>query len=238
MELGVELAEQLRNDRRSPEYLAAYEDPDPLVSVCIGTYNRGRLLTERAIPSVLAQTHRNVEVIVVGDCCTDDTAERISHIRDDRLRFVNLPERGRYPEEPYLRWMVAGTVPFNHALSLTRGQFVTHLDDDDEYLPDRVARLLTYIRETRADLVFHPFYAETPQGNWTINPAAEFFRAQVTTSSTFYHRWFARIRWDLHAYLLQEEGDWNRHRKIVYLGARIERYSEPLLRHYKERANQ
>ena len=70
---------------------------------------------------------------MVGDCCTDDTAERISHIRDDRLRFVNLSERGRYPEEPYLRWMVAGTVPFNHALSLTRGQFVTHLDDDDEY---------------------------------------------------------------------------------------------------------
>ena len=50
---------------------------DPLVSVYVPTYNRADLLMERAVGSILAQTYRNFELIVVGDHCTDDTAERL-----------------------------------------------------------------------------------------------------------------------------------------------------------------
>src|SRR5690242_4802472 len=50
-------------------------DKDPLVSVTIPTYNLGQILVERTIPSVLAQTYKNWELIVYGDVCTDDTVE-------------------------------------------------------------------------------------------------------------------------------------------------------------------
>ena len=111
---------------------------EPLVSVAVATYNRARLLTERCIPSVLGQTYTNLEMIVVGDGCTDDTEERVAEFKDPRLKFVNLPERDVYPTDPTRRWLVAGTRPTDEAFSMVTGDFVSQLDDDDEYLPERL----------------------------------------------------------------------------------------------------
>ena len=66
----------------------------PLISVHIATFNRGQLLTERTIPSILGQTYRNFEIVVVGDGCSDDTGERLGGLRDSRIRWENLPQRG------------------------------------------------------------------------------------------------------------------------------------------------
>jgi glycosyltransferase involved in cell wall biosynthesis len=221
--------------RASPEYLSAYEKPEPLVSYCMATYNRGRLLAERSLRSILSQTYSRFEVIVVGDCCTDDTETRVRDLGDSRIRFINLPERGRYPDNPEWRWMVAGTVPMNLALSLARGDFITHLDDDDEHSKDRVAKLVSFIRESKAEFVWHPFWRETPDGKWDLKSCPQFRRYDVTTSSIFYHRWLAQIPWDINAYRYREPGDWNRLRKFKYLGVRAVRHPEPLLRHFMER---
>ena len=221
--------------RASREYLSSYQKPEPLISYCIATYNRGRLLAERALRSILSQSYKSIEVIVVGDCCTDDTEARIRQLGDSRVRFVNLPERGRYPDNPEWRWMVAGTVPMNLALSIARGDFITHLDDDDEHPEDRVAKLVSFIRETKAEFVWHPFWRETLEGKWELRQCSQFRRYEVTTSSIFYHRWFAQIPWDINAYKYREPGDWNRLRKFKYLGIRAIRYPEPFLRHFMER---
>ena len=103
--------------------------------MCVGTYNRGELITERCLPSILAQTYHNLEIIVIGDACTDDTFDRIKKFSDKRLKYFNLKQRGNYPRIRKFRWMVAGSIPFNHALRMTTGDFITHLDDDDEYSP-------------------------------------------------------------------------------------------------------
>ncbi len=235
LDVSDELLEAFITDRKSMDYQHVYEKESPLVSVCIGTYNRGRLLAERSVRSVLAQDYRNLELIVVGDCCTDDTGKLMVEIRDSRLRFVNLPERGCYPEDPRFRWMVAGTSTFNHALSLAQGDFITHLDDDDEYAPDRIGKLVRFIKQTRADLVWHPFWAEYSDGTWQRTGTGGFRKGQVTTSSVLYHRWFKRVPWDMNAYKYLEPGDWNRFRKIKYLGAKTAFMDEPLLRHFRER---
>lgn len=229
------LVEEYQQARRSKEYQSVYTKAKPLVSVCVATYNRGALLVERCIASVLAQTYTNLEIIVVGDCCTDDTAERFDRIRDPRLRFLNLPERGKYPEHPEWRWMVAGTVPLNHALNLARGDFITHLDDDDRFAPDRIRRLVTFCQEQQADLVFHPFWVEYDSDKWRLNPAERLSSGHVTTSSILYHRWLARIPWDINAYKTREPGDINRIRKLKHLGIVAPRYPQPLLWHYRER---
>ena len=235
LDVPKELFDRFYSDRNTDEYLTVYDNDEPLVTVCIGTYNRSRLLIERSIPSVLNQTYRNIELLVIGDCCTDDTAQLVNAIRDPRLHFINLPERGRYPENPAHRWCVAGTVPFNHALALARGDFITHLDDDDEFALDRIEKLVKLIQQEKADLLWHPFWHERPSGRWALNKALDFAFHQVTTSSIFYHRWFAAIPWDIEAYRYREPGDWNRLRKFKYLGARVARYPEPLLKHYCER---
>jgi hypothetical protein len=120
---------------------------------------------------------------------------------------------------------------------MARGDFITHLDDDDEYLPGRIAKLVRFAQATRAEFVWHPFYSEQEPGIWRVNHAEEFMFASVTTSAAFYHRWLVRIPWDINAWRYNEPGDWNRFRKLKYLGVRASRFDEPLLRHYREGAN-
>jgi hypothetical protein len=209
--------------------------PEPLVSVCVATWNRARLLTERCLPSLLGQTYPHLEVVVVGDGCTDDTAERIAALNDRRVRFINLPQRARYPDDPMRRWMVAGTIPMNHALGACAGDFITHLDDDDEHDPTRLEKLVEFACEEEADFVWHPFWWEQGPSCWRYQPCPALRLGQVTTSSIFYRRWLTRIGWDIDAHLLAEPGDWNRLRKFVYLGVKTARFPEALLRHYRER---
>jgi len=234
-DLGLSAGREFRRARAMQDYQASYERPNPLVSICIATYNRAQLLRERSLRSAMEQTYQNIEIIVVGDACTDETAEAMAQVTDPRVRFVNLDQRGVYPSEPELRWMVAGTAPVNHALSIARGAFITHLDDDDEHAPDWVEQLLARVRETRADILYHPFRCETPDGDWYVNEAASFDLGRVTTSSIFYHRWFRHLGWDPLAYRYREPGDWNRLRKIAFLGARRVRHPAVLLSHYRER---
>jgi hypothetical protein len=229
----------------SPELFTAFQHwkattslpAAPLVSVCVITFNRAHLLTSRCLPSILAQTYKRLEVIVIGDGCTDDTAVAVAALQDPRVRFENLPTRGVYPTDPDRRWMVAGCVPMNRALSLCQGDFITHLDDDDEFVPDRIERLTSFAQAQQCDFVWHPFWYESSQGEWAINLGPELKFGSVTTSAIFYRAWLKNVPSDMNAHLLAEPGDWNRIRRMKYLGAVCARYPEPLTRHYRERQN-
>jgi glycosyltransferase involved in cell wall biosynthesis len=235
IDLDKDIVDQYMEVKKSETYLRVFDRPDPLVTISISTYNRGKLLTSRGLPSLLGQTYKNIEVIIVGDCCTDDTAERIKALGDDRVTFVNLESRGDYPESGQIHWMVAGTKPFNFALTLAKGDFITHLDDDDRHPLDRIEKLVRFAQENKADFVWHPFYREKGNGKWRLTKAKEYRSGSVTTSSVFYHNWFKCIPADFDAWRFREAGDWNRFRKFKYLGVNACFYPEPMLFHYKER---
>lgn len=222
--------------RATSDYQAAFTCASPLVSVCIATVNRAELLVERAVRSVCDQTYRHLQIIVVGDHTLDDTESRLAALGDDRIQFVNLAERGPYPPPGNDRWYVAGTMAMNKALSLCEGLFVTHLDDDDAMEADRVEVLLATAREHRADFLWHAVWSEALDGTWLQVGNGRLEGGQVTTGSIFYHRYLASIGWDVHAYRLDEPGDWNRIRKIKLLRPRMHFVDRPLLRHYAERA--
>ena len=133
-----------------------YKNPNekPLVSVCVPTYNRGPLLVERAVTSVLEQTYTNFELIVVGDHCTDNTAELLSQIKDPRLKFYNLPSRERnYKQTVENHWFVGGAIPANKAMELARGQWIARVDDDDTWTPDHLEKLLHFAQQGQYEFV-------------------------------------------------------------------------------------
>ncbi len=102
--------------------------PLPLFTVVLPTHNRAPLLC-RAITSVLRQTYHDYELIIVDDASTDATAEAVSAFNDPRLRYIRLESNG------------GASAARNVGIRAARGQCVTFLDDDDEFLPDFLAEM-------------------------------------------------------------------------------------------------
>lgn len=103
----------------------------PSVSVIIPTYNRGNFIGE-SISSVLSQTYTDFELIIVDDGSTDNTEYIISTFSDPRLQYIKQPNRGRSKAR-------------NHALSLACGKYITFLDSDDLYLPNKIELQVDYL---------------------------------------------------------------------------------------------
>jgi len=225
--------------RRTPAHMAPFAKAEPLVTVIITTYNRADKLRTRSLPSILKQTYRNLEILVVGDGCSDDTAEAVASFKDPRVTYV--PLEGRPDYDAYGGWAVAGTRALNKGLELAQGDFITHLDDDDEHVDCRIEVLVDIAKKEKADFIFHSFMAEQKDGRWlrVLSPDGTLRHATVTTSSTFYHRYFKDLPWDMECWnRFHEPGDWNRFRKLNLFQPLTVYLREDLLIHYREGQNQ
>ncbi len=114
--------------------------PAPTVTVVIATYHWSSVLA-LAIGSVLRQTYNDLELIVVGDGCSDETEEVVAAVADARVRWVNLSRHHGH------QWAAN-----NEGLRLARGRFVAYLGHDDLWLPHHLAACVERL-EAGADLV-------------------------------------------------------------------------------------
>jgi hypothetical protein len=106
----------------------------PLVSVIIPAYNGGDLIGE-AIRSVLGQTHRHLELIVVDDVSSDNTADVIRGFGDPRLRYIRHDtNRGACAAR-------------RTGLGESSGDIIAFLDQDDLFCPDKLARHVAFLQE-------------------------------------------------------------------------------------------
>lgn len=112
----------------------------PKVSVVIPAYNHERFI-RAAVDSVLAQTHANLELIVVDDGSTDRTGAIVQAVTDPRLSYFHQENQDAY-----------NTI--NRGLSLAIGEFVAILNSDDVYTPDRLERLLVAQAKSNAECLF------------------------------------------------------------------------------------
>jgi glycosyltransferase involved in cell wall biosynthesis len=102
---------------------------DPLVSVIITTYNRPRLLLE-TVASVLNQTYKKFEVVVVDNNSNEDVGALLEDLRDDRIRFFKNTNGG----------VIA--VNRNVGIRHSRGEMFAFCDDDDTWTPHKLERQL------------------------------------------------------------------------------------------------
>jgi glycosyltransferase involved in cell wall biosynthesis len=129
-------------------------DDQPLISICIPTFDRGPILVERAVKSALAQTYQNFELIIVGDHCTDNTHKLLKEINDPRINFYNLPFRKRnYRQTIENHWFVGGSIPANKAMKLAKGKWIARLDDDDTWTSDHLEKLLCFAQQNNYEFV-------------------------------------------------------------------------------------
>lgn len=101
------------------------------VSIIIATRNRS-LLLQRAINSAANQTYKNIEIIVVDDCSNDDTNDVLKMLQsqDDRIIYIRND------------FQSGANASRNKGIYIANGKFIAGLDDDDEFLPNRIEFLL------------------------------------------------------------------------------------------------
>jgi glycosyltransferase involved in cell wall biosynthesis len=130
------------------------------VSAVVTTYNYARFLPD-ALDSILAQTHTNLEVVVIDDGSTDGTATVVERYADRGVRYVHRPHGG------------AGRAR-NTGLASTSAPLVAFLDADDTWLPDRVEAGLTHLaRHPELALVAaHAFACDEGLRPTAVVPAA------------------------------------------------------------------
>ena len=219
------LAEPIRLHIMRQRYEHMYQDPDenPLISLIIATYNRGKLLTERTLPSIFEQTYQNFEVVIVGDHCIDNTPELLSKVSDPRIRFYDLPRRGKYPHDSTDRWFVQGVAPRNKGLSLAKGKWLSWISDDDILLPNHFESLLRFAQEGNYEFVSAAYTLEK-NGKILMQNASSFYPRIGGMQTWMYRSYLKCFKWNIHSWRKQ----WDRpcdydlqhrmHRKGVRMG--------------------
>ena len=202
----------------------------PAVTVLIPTHNRSDVLPF-AIRSVLAQTFGDFELLVVGDGCTDDTADVVASIDDPRVRWLDFPKAPGF-----------GYANRNRALREGRGELVAYLAHDDLWLPDHLELLTALIDERGRELACSRTLLVSREGAIRQHLAnlddpavvARFLRGREAFGpSCTVHR---RSSLERHGYWredLHHAGDWELFARIVRGdGGRLAYLGEPTFLHF------
>jgi glycosyltransferase involved in cell wall biosynthesis len=145
-----------------PKYLICNapksDDRGPLISVIMTTFNWNNMI-ETAIDSVLNQTYRNIELIIVDDCSSDDLYDHLTWraSSDDRIILYQMAQNG-------------GTyVAKNQGLILANGELITFMDSDDWSHPQRLEyQFKTLQKNTDAVAVINNYFRVDENGKITI----------------------------------------------------------------------
>ena len=114
---------------------------DDKISIIIPTYNREKLVV-RSVESVLGQTLKNIEVIVVDDCSDDNTENVLKKIKDKRLKYIKLSKNSG---ACYAR---------NQGIKNATGKYIAFQDSDDVFHPDKLEKQLNNLIKNKTDMDF------------------------------------------------------------------------------------
>lgn len=134
-----------------------------LVSVIIPTYNRKNII-KRAIDSVLKQTYKNIELIIVDDCSTDGTMEEIqkyyNHI-ENLIYVINDTNQGAGKSR-------------NIGAEYASGDYIAFQDSDDEWMPSKLEHQMRQISDApEIGMVYCSYSFQTPDGRTLAYPSSE-----------------------------------------------------------------
>lgn len=141
----------------------------PRISVIMSVYNGERYLRE-AIDSILNQTFKDFEFIIVDDGSTDNSLSIIQSYRDKRLKLIKNEKN------------IGLTKSLNNALKTAGGEFIARQDADDISLPDRLEEQIRF-------LVQHPDVALLGTGVFAINEEGKLLRRETPLSNPVKKLW-------------------------------------------------
>lgn len=128
------------------------------ISVIIPTYNRADCI-EKSIRSVLEQTYRDFELIIVDDGSSDNTQDVVNSIDDERIRYVKMPENK------------GASAARNEGIRQAAYDYIAFQDSDDMWKPDKLEKQMqTLMDNPQAGMVYCAYECQSFDGDVVIVP--------------------------------------------------------------------
>lgn len=136
------------------------ERPDGLVSIIVPVYNAG-IYIEETIAMVMAQTYKNWELLLVDDCSKDDSRKKIERFITGSSGKIRLIAKNVNEGAARAR---------NTGIEASKGRYIAFLDADDVWMPDKLERSLSFMKDRQAAFVFtaYEFGDEDAKGTGKI----------------------------------------------------------------------
>ncbi|WP_320047856.1 glycosyltransferase family 2 protein [uncultured Ilyobacter sp.] len=125
-----------------------------LISIITPLYNSERFI-ESTIKSVISQSYKNWEMIVVDDCSTDKGADRVNKYsqKDHRIKLIRLPQNS------------GGALARNKAIEEAKGKYIAFLDSDDLWHPEKLEKQVKFMEENNYDFTYTWYEKMDEDGN-------------------------------------------------------------------------
>lgn len=161
---------------------------DPLISVLIPVYNVENFV-EEAVLSICNQSYKNLQIIIVDDCSTDNTYKILDNMSklDNRIELYRNSENSKIVKT------------LNYALTKAKGEFIARMDGDDISTPERLEKQLKFLLDNPTyDLVGSHLTTIDEHGNiigfQKMPISREAIRKTIKLVSPVSHIWLARKR--------------------------------------------
>lgn len=115
------------------------------VSIILPTYNGSRYI-KQSIDSCLSQTYRNIELIIVDDCSTDNTPDIIRTYDDSRIKYIRHDKNKNLPNA------------LNTGFKNATGDYLTWTSDDNYYSVDAIEKMVKFLQDNKCDFVYSDYY--------------------------------------------------------------------------------
>lgn len=117
---------------------------DGLVSIIMPSWNTARWIGE-SIESVISQTYKNWELIIVDDCSTDNTDEIVAYYKDPRIKYL---KNGKNSGAALTR---------NRAISEAQGEWIAFLDSDDLWTTEKLEKMVSFMKTNNYSFAYHEY---------------------------------------------------------------------------------
>ncbi|GHT18850.1 glycosyl transferase [Bacteroidia bacterium] len=181
------------------------------VSVIIPCYNAEKFV-EKAVQSIIRQTYKNLEIICIDDCSTDNTFEILSHLAKDDERIMLVRN------ETNLKLIKT----LNKGLDLASGKYIARMDADDFSLPERIEKQIAFLENNTIKVcgTFAVFYRkEKLEKRFYLSSFSNSMRLTALFDSPMIHpsvlaeaKTMKKFRYDgsEQSYLIEDYELWNR----------------------------
>jgi glycosyltransferase involved in cell wall biosynthesis len=178
-------------------YLMNNDQAAPLVSIIIPTHNRAYII-RNAVQSVLAQTYKHWEIIIIDDGSTDNTKEVLHEFTDIPLKYIYQNRQGP-------------SAARNNAFAHVTGEWVAYIDSDNELYPQYLEKMIREIQKHKGVLYAFPKAKKTQElykGGKLVDAinASDIYQETISIKDVFMREFIFDLNGFIHAKQLIDEG--------------------------------